>query len=180
VPQPRQLVAGCPGSISGQVIWDLWWTKRHWGRFPPDTSVSLANSHSTHHLSSAAGILIQLVADVPSGLRLSLRRVFSSGVCPTSTRVTVIGAHPTAARSGEQHCSRDANLSAVYGHGVHITDCEVRNTPLTEWRKLVLCSSTSVAWRRSFNPNGAFTMAQYALTLLCRHITFRYFLFPNS
>jgi hypothetical protein len=27
-------------------MWGLWWTKRHWGRFPPSTSVSPAN-HST-------------------------------------------------------------------------------------------------------------------------------------
>jgi hypothetical protein len=29
------------------TIWDLWWTKWHWGRFSPSTSVSHANSHST-------------------------------------------------------------------------------------------------------------------------------------
>jgi hypothetical protein len=28
-------------------MWGLWWTKRHWGRFPPSTSVSPAN-HSTN------------------------------------------------------------------------------------------------------------------------------------
>jgi hypothetical protein len=28
-------------------MWDLWWTQWHWGRFSPDISVSLANSHST-------------------------------------------------------------------------------------------------------------------------------------
>jgi hypothetical protein len=27
-------------------MWGLWWTKRHWGRFSPSTSVSLA-THST-------------------------------------------------------------------------------------------------------------------------------------
>jgi hypothetical protein len=27
-------------------MWGLWWTKRHWGRFSPSTSVSPAN-HST-------------------------------------------------------------------------------------------------------------------------------------
>jgi hypothetical protein len=31
-----------PGSIQGQVMWDLWWTERHWRRFSPSTSVSLA------------------------------------------------------------------------------------------------------------------------------------------
>jgi hypothetical protein len=38
---------GGPGSIPGQVMWDLWWTKWHWGRFSPNTSVSPANFHST-------------------------------------------------------------------------------------------------------------------------------------
>jgi hypothetical protein len=28
-------------------MWDLWWTKQHWGTFFPTYSVSLANSHST-------------------------------------------------------------------------------------------------------------------------------------
>jgi hypothetical protein len=28
-------------------MWHLWWTKWHWGRFSPSTSVSLA-SHSTN------------------------------------------------------------------------------------------------------------------------------------
>jgi hypothetical protein len=32
-----------PRSIPGVVTWDLWWTKRHWGRFSPSTSVSPAN-----------------------------------------------------------------------------------------------------------------------------------------
>jgi hypothetical protein len=36
---------GGPGSRTGS-LWDLWWTKRHWGRFSPITSVSPAN-HST-------------------------------------------------------------------------------------------------------------------------------------
>jgi hypothetical protein len=29
--------------------WDLWWTKWHWGRFSPSTSVSPANLHSTNY-----------------------------------------------------------------------------------------------------------------------------------
>jgi hypothetical protein len=37
-----------PGSSPGQVMWDLWWTKWHWGRFSPSSLVSSANSHSTH------------------------------------------------------------------------------------------------------------------------------------
>jgi hypothetical protein len=40
-PAPKR---GGPGSIPGQVTCDLWWTIRHWGRFPPSTSVS---PHST-------------------------------------------------------------------------------------------------------------------------------------
>jgi hypothetical protein len=36
------------GSVPGQVMWDLWWTKWHWERFLTSTSVSPANSHSTH------------------------------------------------------------------------------------------------------------------------------------
>jgi hypothetical protein len=38
---------GGPCSSPGQVIWDLWRTKWHWGRYSPSTSVSPANSHST-------------------------------------------------------------------------------------------------------------------------------------
>jgi hypothetical protein len=34
-------------SAHGQVMWDLWWTKWHWGRFSRSTSISSANSHST-------------------------------------------------------------------------------------------------------------------------------------
>jgi hypothetical protein len=29
-------------------MWGLWWTKRHWGRFSPTTSISPANHHSTN------------------------------------------------------------------------------------------------------------------------------------
>jgi hypothetical protein len=51
VPQLKRLVADFPprrlGFAPGQVMWDLWWTKWHWGRFSPSTSVSVANHHST-------------------------------------------------------------------------------------------------------------------------------------
>jgi hypothetical protein len=30
-----------------EAMWGLWWTKRHWGRFSPSTSVSPAD-HSTN------------------------------------------------------------------------------------------------------------------------------------
>jgi hypothetical protein len=33
---------GGPGLRPGSM-WGLWWTKRHWGRFSPSTSVSPAN-----------------------------------------------------------------------------------------------------------------------------------------
>jgi hypothetical protein len=36
-----------PGSRLGSM-WGLWWTKRHWGRFSPSTSVFPANHHSTN------------------------------------------------------------------------------------------------------------------------------------
>jgi hypothetical protein len=52
VPLLKQLVAGFPPRwpwfTPGQIMWDLWWTKRHWGRFSPSTSVSPANHHSTN------------------------------------------------------------------------------------------------------------------------------------
>jgi hypothetical protein len=107
---------GGPGSSPGQVMWDLWRTKWHWGRFSPSTSVPNSLSTDlpprrprfeprsghvgfvadkvalgqvfseyfgfpfqfsfhrllhTRHLSSGAGTVGQLVADVPSGLSLT-------------------------------------------------------------------------------------------------------------
>jgi hypothetical protein len=58
-------------------MWDLWWTKLHWGRFSPSTSVYPANaaphsSSSTSSSSSGAGTIDQLVADVPNELILTL------------------------------------------------------------------------------------------------------------
>jgi hypothetical protein len=38
--------SGGPGSRPGSM-WDLWWTKRHWGRFSPSTSIPPADHHST-------------------------------------------------------------------------------------------------------------------------------------
>jgi hypothetical protein len=32
---------------TGQVMWDLWWTKWRLGRFSPSTSVSSSKFHST-------------------------------------------------------------------------------------------------------------------------------------
>jgi hypothetical protein len=37
-----------PGFSSGQSMWGVWWTKWHWGRFSPSTSISPANHHSTN------------------------------------------------------------------------------------------------------------------------------------
>jgi hypothetical protein len=52
MPYLKWLVTGFPprrpGFASTQSMWDLWWTKWHWGRFPPSTSVSPANHHSTN------------------------------------------------------------------------------------------------------------------------------------
>jgi hypothetical protein len=43
-----QAVSGWrPGFAPGQVMWDLWWTKWHWGRFSTSTSVSSASHYST-------------------------------------------------------------------------------------------------------------------------------------
>jgi hypothetical protein len=33
--------------IPGQSMWDLWWTKWHWNRFSPSTSVFPYQFHST-------------------------------------------------------------------------------------------------------------------------------------
>jgi hypothetical protein len=57
-------------------MWDLWWTKWHWGRISPSISVSPADSHFTHcsihhHLLSGAGATDLIMADVPSGLSLT-------------------------------------------------------------------------------------------------------------
>jgi hypothetical protein len=67
--------SGDQGSSPGQVMWDLWWTKWHWGRFSRSTSVSSA-THSTdcthhHPSSSGAGTRGQTVAEAPSCLGLT-------------------------------------------------------------------------------------------------------------
>jgi hypothetical protein len=52
LPLLRQLVTSFhrrdPGSIRGQVMWDVWWKKWQWSRFSASTSVSPTNSHSTN------------------------------------------------------------------------------------------------------------------------------------
>jgi hypothetical protein len=52
----RLLHRGGPGSSRGQVMLELWWAKFR----------RLLHIH--HHVSSGAGTIGQLVADVPSGL----------------------------------------------------------------------------------------------------------------
>jgi hypothetical protein len=43
---------GGPGSISGQFMWDLWWTKWHWDRPSSSTYVTRANPQSTNSSAS--------------------------------------------------------------------------------------------------------------------------------
>jgi hypothetical protein len=67
---------GDPGSSTGQVMWDLWLTKWHWGRFSEYFGFPCQFSfhrllHIHHHPKSGAGTIGQLVADVPSGLSLT-------------------------------------------------------------------------------------------------------------
>jgi hypothetical protein len=57
-------------------MWDLCRTKWHWGTFSPSTWVfpcqfSFHRLINTRHLSSRAGTIDQLVAEVPSGLSLT-------------------------------------------------------------------------------------------------------------
>jgi hypothetical protein len=40
-------VAFSPGSIPGQVMWDLWWAKWHWGGSSPSSLAYPAGSHFT-------------------------------------------------------------------------------------------------------------------------------------
>jgi hypothetical protein len=97
VPSLRWLIAGClprrPSSSTNQVMWDLWWTKWHWGRFSPEyfgfpchfAFHQLLHNHHHHHLSSGAGTIGQKMASVPSGLSLvqdvMLMRKDSNRVC---------------------------------------------------------------------------------------------------
>jgi hypothetical protein len=60
--QPPASHCGGPGSIAGQFMWDLWWTKWHWNRFPPECfgfplslsflrcSITRQRTKSNHHL----------------------------------------------------------------------------------------------------------------------------------
>jgi hypothetical protein len=65
------------GSSPGQVMWDLWWTKWHWRQvfseyFGFHYQFAFHRLlYIYHHLSTGAGTIGQLVADVPSGLSLT-------------------------------------------------------------------------------------------------------------
>jgi hypothetical protein len=57
-------------------MWDLWWTKWHWGSLSPRTSAppcpfSFHRLLHIRHLPSGAGTIGQIVAHVPSGLSLA-------------------------------------------------------------------------------------------------------------
>jgi hypothetical protein len=44
---------GGPGSSPNHVMWDLWWTKRNWGRFSPSIPCQFSFHrllHTHHHL----------------------------------------------------------------------------------------------------------------------------------
>jgi hypothetical protein len=98
LPAPHR---GGLGSIPGQVMWDLWWTKRQWDKFVPSISIIIIiiylfklqmgfypvavyyNKISAFtcqflfhqmlhtHLSSGTGTTGQIAAEVPNGLSLN-------------------------------------------------------------------------------------------------------------
>jgi hypothetical protein len=49
-------------------MWDLWWTKWHWSRFSPSTSVSPANSHSTDCSTLIVVVIIIIIIIYHPGL----------------------------------------------------------------------------------------------------------------
>jgi hypothetical protein len=49
-------------------MWGLWWTKWHWGRFPPSTTVSLPNSHSSGYSTLIIIIIIIITIIYHPGL----------------------------------------------------------------------------------------------------------------
>jgi hypothetical protein len=62
-------------------MWDLWWTKWHWGWFSQSTSVSPANLHFTNCFTIIIIIWgwynTPIVAAVPSGLSLTPLRIIT-------------------------------------------------------------------------------------------------------
>jgi hypothetical protein len=78
---------------SGQSMWGLWWTKRHWGRFSPSTSVSLSNHHSINFsiiIITRAGTIghwwqqcrVDLIGLHPPLYQLKKLTLFVTGFCP--------------------------------------------------------------------------------------------------
>jgi hypothetical protein len=70
----QQLVAGFPPRqpefTSGQSIWDLLWTKGHWGGFSPSNLLSPTNHHSTNfsiNIITRVGTIDLLLVTVPNG-----------------------------------------------------------------------------------------------------------------
>jgi hypothetical protein len=62
--------------VRHQVMWDFWWTKCHWGRFSPSTSVSPVNLHPPIAPQSPSSIIWAwcnrpVVAAIPIGLSLT-------------------------------------------------------------------------------------------------------------
>jgi hypothetical protein len=55
VNQP-QVKALSPASIPGQVMWILWWTKRHWGRFSSTFPLPILIPPTAPHSSTASVI----------------------------------------------------------------------------------------------------------------------------
>jgi hypothetical protein len=58
-----------PGSIPGQVMWDLWWTKWHCGRFPLPIFIPLIAPQSPSYI-IWGWYNRPIVAAIPSGLSL--------------------------------------------------------------------------------------------------------------
>jgi hypothetical protein len=63
----------CLGSITGQVMWNLWWAKWHWGRFSPGTSVPHPRSILIPH-SLTTLPLMTLVSILTASLNKQLKK----------------------------------------------------------------------------------------------------------
>jgi hypothetical protein len=63
-------------------MWDLWWTKWHWGRFSVSTWIffcqfafhRLLHSHHHHHLSSGRGTIGRVVSFSPHPKKLNKKK----------------------------------------------------------------------------------------------------------
>jgi hypothetical protein len=79
------LDAGFHLSGPGQFMWDLWWTKQHWGRFSLSTSVSLATCSTDCYrlimiMSSRAGTAGRIVADILWYKYMFVQALWAAGV----------------------------------------------------------------------------------------------------